>query len=75
MDELSIEIGKRIAEKRKANGITREAVTRELCISPSLICRWERGDFSPGAFYLCKLADFFGCSVDELVGRNSDGCS
>lgn len=30
---------------------------------------WERGANAPSAYFLCKLADAFECSVDELLGR------
>ena len=33
---------------------------------------WEHGRRCPTAVYLYNLADVFGCSVDSLMGRDSD---
>lgn len=34
------------------------------------ICRWENGDVLPSIDYCVKLADFYGITLDELVGRD-----
>jgi transcriptional regulator with XRE-family HTH domain len=35
-----------------------------------IIGMWELGRFEPSLGNLCKLADLFGVSLDQLVGRN-----
>ncbi len=34
------------------------------------ISRWENGDVLPSIDYCVKLADFYGITLDELVGRD-----
>lgn len=40
--------------------------------TPTCISDWERGKREPSVEDLIKLADFFGCSVDYLIGRESE---
>ena len=44
-------------------------VARELDVSMGNISDWKNGRSVPNAFSLVKLADYFGCSVDYLLGR------
>ncbi len=43
-------------------------VGRELGISPSMLTKWKAGAI-PNGESLIKLADYFNCSVDYLLGR------
>ena len=36
------------------------------------IGRWENNENEPSYSQVVKLADFFGCSIDYLVGREDD---
>lgn len=71
MDDLSIKIGRRLAYLRKAKGVNQTKVARNIGLAPSVVNRWEKGTFCPSAFYLCKLADFYGCTTDEILGRTT----
>jgi hypothetical protein len=44
-------------------------VSRELDVSMGNISDWKNGRSVPNAVSLVKLADYFGCSVDYLLGR------
>ena len=44
---------------------------RKLCAKKSLISNYENGYSTPDIFTLCKLADIFEISLDELVGRDT----
>ena len=39
-------------------------------IHPSLLSKWERGICTPKIESLIKLANYFNCSLDYLVGRS-----
>lgn len=54
---------------RKQRGITQRVVSEYLGISISTFSGWETGVYEPDTAHLCKLADFFGVTVDELLGR------
>ncbi|MCM1533722.1 MAG: helix-turn-helix domain-containing protein [Corallococcus sp.] len=47
-------------------------VARALNVSDASVFNWENG-VEPKASYLVKLADFFGCTTDELLGRENYG--
>lgn len=39
-------------------------------VSDAAVYQWESGFFYPAAAKLVKLADFYGCTVDELLRGN-----
>lgn len=62
----------RISEIRKEKGVSQKDLAKILNVSPGNLCEWEKGRIEPNIFTLNKLADFFGCSIDYLVGREDD---
>lgn len=64
-----VAVGARIYSLRMAKGMTQEQLADVLCISPAAVSKWERNLATPNIELLWALADFFGCSIDELVGR------
>ena len=62
----------KISEIRKEKGISQKELAKFLNISPGNLCEWEKGKVEPNIFALKKLADFFECSVDYLIGREND---
>ena len=50
-------------------GISQEKVKRELPVSASVLYKWVSGKNSPSATTLIRLAEFFDCSIDYLIGR------
>ncbi len=40
-------------------------------ISNENLSRWERGVVLPNIDFCVKLADFYGISIDELIGRDN----
>ena len=57
----------RIQELCDTKGITISALERELGFGKGLIRTWRTG--SPSSDKLEKVADFFGVTLDQLVGR------
>ncbi|MBQ6906215.1 MAG: helix-turn-helix transcriptional regulator [Clostridia bacterium] len=55
--------------KRKALNLTQYELADIIGTSQNIVTKWETGRFFPGFLYLADLADFFQCSVDELMGR------
>lgn len=47
------------------------SVVKELKIATGIITKWKNGSI-PNGETLIKLADFFDCSVDHLLGRDKD---
>ena len=50
-------------------GMTQEQLAVMLCVSPAAVSKWERNLANPSIEMLWALADYFECSIDELVGR------
>lgn len=69
--EEHIAMGGKIYSLRMAKGMTQEQLAAVLCISPAAISKWERDLGIPNIGMLVALADFFDCSIDELVGRKT----
>lgn len=69
MEHHSIVIGGKIYSLRVAKGMTQEQLAAILCVSPAAVSKWERNLANPSIEMLWELADYFECSIDELVGR------
>ena len=62
-------VGEIIKKKRLERGLTQRELATKLGVSPVLVLRWERDYHAPNIFSCWDLADFFGCTIDELCGR------
>lgn len=69
MNSYGIAMGGKIYSLRIAKRMTQEQLAQELCISPAAVSKWERNQAIPSIEMLWALADFFDCTIDELVGR------
>ncbi|MBQ9764886.1 MAG: helix-turn-helix domain-containing protein [Lachnospiraceae bacterium] len=69
MEYRKITIGGKIYSLRVAKGMTQEQLAAILCVSPAAVSKWERNLANPNIEMLWSLADYFECSIDELVGR------
>ena len=54
---------------RKEKGLSQEDVAQKLYVSRQSVSKWENGNAEPGVKDLAALADMFGVTLDELVGR------
>ena len=64
-------VGRKILELRKQKDITQEELAAELGVTAAAVSKWENGYTLPDILMLCALADFFGVTTDELLGRNT----
>lgn len=60
----------RFRERREAAGLSKADVARAMQVDCAAVLRWESGESMPRADKLPRLADLFGCSIDDLYGRN-----
>lgn len=67
---MEITIGENIKRLRRSKGMTQEELAGVLNISNAAVSKWERGDSLPDISMLFPLADYFGVSVDTLMGHN-----
>ena len=69
MEQHGINLGGKIYSLRVAKGMTQEQLAVILCVSPAAVSKWERNLANPSIEMLWALADYFECTIDELVGR------
>ena len=72
MEHGRISMGKRICLLRTAKGMTQDQLAEVLCVSPAAVSKWERNLAIPSVEMLWMLADYFDCTIDELVGRRQE---
>ncbi len=65
---MDLLIGENIRRIRRERNLTQEEVAAHLGISFQSISKWERGDGYPDITMLPALANYFGISIDELLG-------
>lgn len=62
----------RLKDLRERDGVSREAVARQLGVSAMTIRNWEKGDTEPSASQVRALAELFGVSADYILGGVRD---
>ena len=60
-------IGKKIAEYRRAKGMTQDELAERLGVSPQAVSKWENGLSCPDIMLLPVLAKLFDTTVDDLL--------
>jgi len=68
---LAARVGKAIAERRRARGLTQAQLAEMIDLEQEAISRWERGTRVPTLYRLQQLGDALDCPVDELLQRGS----
>ncbi len=61
--------GNFLKEKREQNNLSQMQLAKMVNTSHQNINRWERNITLPNIDFCVKLADFYGISIDELVGH------
>ena len=59
-----------LKEHREMKGLSQKALSDETGIPQSTLSSWEKGTNRPNVIDCIKLADFYGITIDELVGRD-----
>lgn len=61
--------GNELKSHREQAGISQTELAKQIGISHQNINRWERNLVIPNIDFCVKLADFYGITLDELIGR------
>lgn len=56
-----------LREMRLAQKLTQREVAAACGVNQSAVSGWENGTRLPSSKRLCKLAEFYGCTVDEIL--------
>lgn len=60
-----------LKKQRETAGLSQYKLAEKMGVSQATVGMWESGKREPNFAMLCKLADFFGVTVDALLGRNA----
>lgn len=64
-------LGKRIVANRKRMGMTQDQLADRLGVTAQAVSKWENDQSCPDITMLPRLAEIFGISTDELLGREA----
>ena len=59
----------RLKELREKKGLNMREAAKQLGLAPSTYHNYETGAREPNSEMLIKLANFYGCSIDYLIGN------
>ena len=65
-----MEIGKKIMELRKKNGLSQEELAEKVGVARQTISKWELGETSPDIKQSKELSKIFNVSVDDLIDND-----
>lgn len=65
-------IGQNLKKLRLQRGLTQEVVAEMLNKTPQAISKWENDHTLPETAVLPELAEIYNCSVDKILGINSE---
>lgn len=68
---MNILIGENIKRLRKEKKITQETLADIFNVTPAAVSKWENNETYPDITLLFPLANYFGVSIDELMGYNN----
>lgn len=66
-DMKSLTLGRRIQALRKQQGLTQEALSELMAVSPQAVSKWENDQSCPDIMTLPRLASSLGVSTDMLL--------
>ena len=64
---MDLAMAQRLVDRRKAAGLSQEALAARLGVSRQAVSKWERSESSPDTDNLIALAALYGVSLDELL--------
>ena len=65
----------RLKELREEKRLLSKDFAKIMNVEPATISNWENGNRFPKDDVLIKIADYFDCSIDYLLGRTDDKLS
>ena len=70
MEELTIKqnFARNLLAYRKSRGLTQSQLAEKLNYSDKSISKWECGDVLPDIVTMSMIAEFFGITIDQLIG-------
>ena len=67
---MNLLLGENIKRMRLCRNLTQEEVASHIGVSSQSVSKWERGEGYPDIEMLPSVANYFGVSIDELLGMS-----
>ncbi len=64
-----LDYGEALKYQREINNLSQSQLSKQTGIKQENISRWEKGAVLPNIDFCVQLADFYGITLDELIGR------
>lgn len=68
----NLKFGMRLRELREEAGLSMLQLADAIGVSDASVCKWENGLAEPKASYIMRLAEYFDCSADYLIGNDGE---
>lgn len=65
-----IDYSRALRYQRESRGLSQVELSKQINTSHQNINRWEKGTVLPNIDFCVQLANFYGITLDELVGRD-----
>lgn len=65
-----MKLNERLSVMLKIKGAKQKDLARAIKVNECVVSRWLKGRNQPKIKYLKRLCDFFGCSLDVLMGND-----
>lgn len=62
----------RLLALRQERNVSQKSLAREMGLALNTYVRYERGEREPTASVLALMADFYGVTIDYLMGRSEE---
>lgn len=67
--DIKENLAQNLIKYRKATNLTQAELAEKLNYSDKAVSKWERGESVPDLYVLKQLADFYGTTIDSLIGE------
>ena len=68
MSTKHLRFAARLRELREESGVSMLELAHAIGVSDAAVCKWENGKAEPKIGYIIKLAEYFDCPIDYLLG-------
>jgi len=68
---MELMFAKRLRNYRRGRDLTQEELAQAIGISAQSVSKWERGDGYPDITLLPRIANYFGVTIDALLGNDN----
>ncbi|MDE7158391.1 MAG: helix-turn-helix domain-containing protein, partial [Clostridiales bacterium] len=65
-----INFGEELKYHRQKANLSQLDLAKRINTSQQNISRWEKNEVEPSISFCVQLADFYGITIDELIGRD-----